>query len=89
MFRIKGTINGKEYKIVYNNGELSGDPEAIGKALEENRKEHGYLGLFPSATDSNYLNEEVPAFYLIQNYVFEEVTEHRKDWPPEDINAVY
>ncbi|EID84839.1 hypothetical protein MSI_17070 [Treponema sp. JC4] len=89
MFTIKGIIDGEELRLTYNDGEISGDSKAIARTLTENRKDYGYLGLFPDATDRNYLNEEVPAYYLIYNHVFEKVTEHRKDWPPEDINAVY
>ena len=89
MFTIKGIIDGEQYRINWNNGEISGDPQAIAKALTENRKAHGYLGLFPDATDTKYLDYEVPAFYLIHNHVFEKVTEHRKNWDAEDINAVY
>lgn len=89
MFTVKGIIDGKQYRISWNNGEISGDPVAIAKAVAENKKQHGYLGLFPDATDEKYLDYEVPAFCLIFKHVFEKITEHRKDWPPEDINAVY
>lgn len=89
MFTVKGIIDGEQYRITWNDGEISGDAPAIAKAVQENRKAHGYLGLFPDATDEKYLDYEVPAFELIFNHVFEKVTEHRKNWPPEDINAVY
>ena len=54
MFTVKGIINGEQYRITWKDGEISGDPEAIAKAVQENRKPHGYLGLFPAATDEKY-----------------------------------
>ena len=80
MFYLNGTINQVEYSLSYSKGQLSGDPEAIQKALEENQKDHGDLGLMPTSVTSNYLSNEHAAYNLIKNYVFDEITRINKDW---------
>ena len=80
MFYLIGTINNTEYSLSYNNGKLSGDSEAIQKAQEENLKDHGDLGLIPESVTSNYLSNELAAYNLIKNYVFDEITRSNKDW---------
>ncbi len=34
----------------------------------------------PESVTSNYLNNELAAYNLIKNYVFDEVTRSNKDW---------
>ncbi len=80
MFYLIGTINQVEYSLSYTKGKLSGDPEAIKKAQEENLKDHGDLGLMPESITSNYLDNELAAYNLIKNYVFDEVTRSNNDW---------
>ena len=80
MFYLIGTINQVEYSISYTKGQLSGDPEAVQKAQEENQKDHGLLGLMPDAVSSNYLDNELAAYDLIEHFVFDEVTRRNKDW---------
>ena len=80
MFYLIGTINQVEYSLSYNKGTLSGDPEAIQKAQEENQKDHGDLGLMPETVISNYLANEQAAYNIIKNYVFDEITRSNKDW---------
>ena len=80
MFYLIGTIHNSEYSLSYTNCPLSGDPEAIQKAQEENQKEHGDLGLMPESVTSNYLSNELAAYNLINNYVFEKITRSNKDW---------
>ena len=80
MFYLIGTINKVEYSLSYTKGKLSGDPEAIQKAQEENIKDHGNLGLLPEEVLSNYLDNELAAYNLIKNYVFDEITRSNKDW---------
>lgn len=80
MFYLIGTINNTEYSLSYTKGQLSGDPEAIQKAQEENQKDHGDLGLMPESITSNYLENELAAYNLIKNYVFDEITRSNKDW---------
>ena len=80
MFYLIGIINQIEYSLSYTNGKLSGDPEAIQKAQEENLKDHGNLGLMPEEITSNYLDNELAAYNLIKNYVFDEITRSNKDW---------
>ncbi len=88
MFYLIGTINNTEYSLSYNNGQLSDDHEAIQKAREENQKEHGDLGLMPDSVTSNYLSNELAAYNLIKNFVFEKITRSNKDWK-HNKNAVY
>lgn len=80
MFYLIGTINNTEYSLSYTKGQLSGDPEALQKAQEENLKDHGNLGLMPEEITSNYLDNELAAYNLIKNYVFDEITRSNKDW---------
>ena len=80
MFYLIGTINQIEYSLSYTKGQLSGDPEAVKKAQEENLKDHGDLGLMPENVTSNYLANELAAYNLIKNYVFDEITRSNKDW---------
>lgn len=80
MFYLIGTINKTEYSLSYTNGQLSGDPEALQKAQEENLKDHGDLGLIPERVTSNYLSNELAAFNLIKNFVFEKITRSNKNW---------
>lgn len=80
MFYLIGTINNTEYSLSYTKGQLSGDPEALKKAQEENLKDHGDLGLMPESVTSNYLSNELAAYNLIKNYVFDEITRSNKDW---------
>lgn len=80
MFYLIGIINNTEYSLSYTNGQLSGDPEAIQKTQEENLKNHGDLGLMPESVTSNYLDNELAAYNLIKNYVFDEITRSNKDW---------
>lgn len=80
MFYLIGTINQFEYSLSYTNGKLSGDPEAIQKKQEDNQKDHGNLGLMPEEMTSNYLDNELAAYNLIKNYVFDEITRSNKDW---------
>jgi len=80
MFYLIGTINNTEYSLSYTKGQLSGDPEAIQKAQEENLKEHGYLGLMPESVTSNYFSNKLAVYNLIKNFVFEKITRSNKDW---------
>ena len=80
MFYLIGTINNTEYSLSYTKGQLSGDPEALKKAQEKNLKDHGDLGLMPESVTSNYLSNELAAYNLIKNYVFDEITRSNKDW---------
>ena len=80
MFYLIATINNTEYSLSYTNGQLSGNPETIQKAREENQKDHGDLDLMPESITSNYLSNELAAFNLIKNYVFEKITRSNKDW---------
>lgn len=80
MFYLIGNINNTEYSLSYTNSKLSGDPEAVQKAQEENLKDHGNLGLMPEEITSNYLDNELAAYNLIKNYVFDEITRSNKDW---------
>ncbi|MCQ2273064.1 MAG: hypothetical protein MJZ72_09830 [Bacteroidales bacterium] len=89
MFTVKGIINNKELFIKWDNEELSGDAEAIGKALEENRKDHGWLGIGAEQENKNYLNYEFPALALISKFVFDKVTEKTNDFEPLDPNYIY
>lgn len=88
MFYLIGTINKVEYSLSYTKGKLFGDPEAIKKAQEENLKDHGDLGLMPESITSNYLENELAAYNLIKNYVFDEITRSNKDWKHSK-NVVY
>lgn len=88
MFYLIGTINQVEYSLSYNKGKLSGDPEAIQKAQEENLKAHGLLGLMPDAVSSNYLANELAAYDLIKNFVFDKVTRTNKSWKS-DSKVIY
>ena len=78
MFSITGLIDGVEYTLKYENGVLTGDPVAIQKAREENKKIHGALGM-PPCTTENYLDLEIPAQMLISGYVFEKIVSHYND----------
>ena len=78
MFYLIGTICQVEYSLSYLKGKLSG--EAIQKAQEENKKDHGLLGFMPSAVSSNYLANEYAAYYLIEQFVFDEVTRIKNNW---------
>ena len=80
MFYIIGKLNNKEFSLMYKKGQLSGDSEAIQKAQEENQKKHGNLGLMPEEITSDYLDNELAAYNLIKNYVFDEITRSNKDW---------
>ncbi len=80
MFYLIGNINNTEYSLSYTNDQFSGDPEVLQKAQEENLKDHGNLGLMPEEITSNYLNNELAAYNLIKNYVFDEITRSNKDW---------
>jgi hypothetical protein len=85
-FLVVGKINGIEYKLRYDEGGiLSGDKIAIEKAYEENKKNHGNLGMPPS-TKSNYLADGNAAYSLIVSFVFDEVisTESDDNEIPED-----
>lgn len=89
MFTVRGIINNKELFIKWDNEELSGDAEAIGKALEENRKEHGWLGIGAEQENKKYLDYEYPAHHLIVKYVFEKVIEETNDHAPKVASAIY
>jgi hypothetical protein len=91
MFKIKGLIAGKEYTIKYKNEKLSGDQYAIDVANNENKLNHGYLGPVPGGEEKEYLSSEVSAYYLICNFVFEEIIAEQKNWGklPEGENVVY
>lgn len=89
MFTVKGIINNKELFIKWDNAELSGDAEAIGKALEENRKDHGWLGIGAEQENKKYLDYEFPAHHLIVKYVFDKLLEETNDFTPFDPNAIY
>ena len=80
MFYIIGKLNNKEFSLMYKKGQLSGDAEALEKAQEENKKDHGNLGLMPEEITSNYLDNEFASYNLIKNYVFDEITRSNKDW---------
>jgi len=84
MFVVKGKINGKEYTLSYKYHKLSGDKTAIKKAITENKKDHGSLGVIPGQANSDYLNHECAALELIENYVFDEVTHCKYDWYDND-----
>ena len=80
MFYIIGKLNDKEYSLMYKKGQLSGDAEALQKAQEESKKNHGLLGLMPDAVSSNYLDNEYAAYQLIEKFVFEEITRTKNNW---------
>lgn len=80
MFYLVGIISQVEYSLSYSKGLLSGDPEAIQKAQEENKKDHGLLGLMSDAVSSNYLANEYAAYYLIEQFVFDEVIRTKNNW---------
>lgn len=89
MFKITGIINNKEYKILWKNGNLTGDAEAVEIAQTENKKKLGVIGLQPEATNENYLSYEIPAFYFLKLKVFDKIKTYSTDWPPENPNAIY
>ena len=88
MFYIIGLLNKKEYSLMYQKGKLSGDTEAIQKAQEETQKDHGLLGLMPDAVSSNYLANDLAAYDLIKNFVFDKVTRTNKSWKS-DSKVIY
>ena len=89
MFTVKGIINGKTLSLKWHDGKLTGDEEAVTKALEENKKEYGWLGLGAEVVNKNYINDSYPAHHLIVKYVFEKVLEETNDFPPFDPNVIY
>jgi hypothetical protein len=89
-FTIKGKIGEEEYTLHYENDKLTGDEEAISRAIEENKKDHGFLGVIPGGSDKKYLENENAAACLIEKYVFEEVVFSEDDWyEGDDEDTVY
>jgi hypothetical protein len=80
MFLVVGKINGEQCQLNYINGVLSGDAVAIQKAEEENKKDHGNLGMPPS-TKSNYLEVGDAAYHLVVTFVFDEIISVEDDDP--------
>lgn len=89
MFTVRGIINNKELFVKWDNEELSGDAEVIVKATEENKKEHGWLGVGAEQENKNYLKYEYPAHHLIVKYVFEKVIQETNDHAPKVESAIY
>ncbi|MDR1838667.1 MAG: hypothetical protein LBQ93_03660 [Treponema sp.] len=86
-FKITGTLNGKECSIVWSDGEISGDHDAVERAKIENLKDHGNLGMPPS-TKSNYLADANAAYYLITGIVFDKVVNTEPEFRiPEDADV--
>ena len=73
MFYIIGKLNNTEQSFSFKKGELSGDKEALVKTYEENKKDHGRLGLEPSVLENDYIKNEYAAFELIRQFVFDEI----------------
>ena len=84
MFNIKGKINGIEYTLTYKDDKLFGDKIPLEKAIEENKKDHGNLGVIPGDADSDYLKHECAAIELITRHVFDEVIHYELDWYDDD-----
>lgn len=90
MFLVNGIIDNKEYTLKYSGGILTGDAIALEKARKENKKKYGYIGVFPSVINKNYLQNESAAFALIINYVFTKVINIKNDWyKKEKENTIY
>lgn len=90
MFFINGIIDNKECKLMYSGGILTGDAIALEKARKENKKNYGYIGVFPSVANKNYLKNESSAFALIKDYVFNKVINIQSDWyENEKVNTIY
>jgi len=84
MFKVKGKINENEYTLIYKDDVLTGDKMALEKAREENKKEHGSLGIIPGQASKDYLDHECAALELVEKYVFDEVIQSEYDWYDND-----
>lgn len=81
MFVICGKIGDNLYTVSWSNGKLTGDLHAIKLAQVQNRIDHGLLGLCPSVAGvREYITEELPAYCLLEKYVFDEITFEKNDW---------
>ena len=81
MFKVEGMIDGTKYVLKYEDEVLTGDPVAMQKAFEENKKKHGPLGM-PPCIKENYLEYENSAYTLITTYVFEKILLIEDDYKP-------
>jgi len=89
MFTITGFINKGKYTLNYTEGELSGDKEAVHKATEESKINHGSVGFHPDVIESEYLSQEIPAYALITSFVFDSIESEENDWEAVPDNAVF
>ena len=81
MFSVTGLISGVQYTLNYEDGVLSGDPIAMQKAFEENKKKHGPLGM-PPCIKENYLEYETSAHMLVTAFVFDKIISRKNDYKP-------
>lgn len=68
--------------------ELTGDTEAIKKALDENNKEHGWLGVGAEQVNKSYIKYEYPAHHLLVKFVLERIIEEINDLKPIPSTAI-
>lgn len=80
MFKIEGSLDGKKCCVTWDNAVLSGDKTVIKKAEKYNNYDMGRLGFYPFVCDKNYLSEEIPAFCLIYDSVFDTVDCLTSNW---------
>ena len=91
MFVLHGTIKNNEYSLAWNNGKLSGNQYAVKLAYEQNKINHGLLGLCPSISSvkDGYLKAELSAYSLLRQYVFDKITKESNDWEEAEENVIY
>jgi len=91
VFEIRGKINGQENHLVFHDGKVTGDEQAVSRFLAESRVDHGRLGLGNEmwSFKDGYLNSDFPARDLAVSFVFDEVDSFKDDWPPLNPRAVY
>lgn len=53
------------------------------------KKEHGRLGLEPSAGEQDYIKNEYAVFELIRQFVFGEVIKYKTSWKNKRENTIY
>jgi hypothetical protein len=98
VFEIQGKIGDKAYKLGFRRtGDnkddyiVSGDAIPIEKFLKEVKVDHGKLGPIPAdfSLEEGYSSDDLPAYALACQFVFDEVTKEKNDWEPLDPNAIY
>jgi len=89
MFKITGLIENNTKTLTWDNGILSGDKIALEKAILEDKKDHGSLGMVPSTTKKDYLLYETSAYHLIFQFVFDSILSQENNWTPYDDEGDY